>query len=293
MSDYQPRRQGGWPAQPPAGGAGQGGYGQGGYGQGGYGQADHGRGPSSYEQAAYGQQPARPPRRRRRRRPLVWLAVVVVLILAILGIGDQVAKGYAQNRIAQQIQTSAQLSAKPSVNIEGWPFLTQVAAHDLKAIDFSANNITTASGKLPFSVTAKATGVHPDSSFNSATIDHIAGQVTVTYQALDSYLGNAIGIPGLDAIKFGPDPADGPNAITADAGIASVKATVVKTSPNQIMIKFGSLGGIASLLGGAGTIPDQVIDIPKLPAGLVVGSPTATSQGVVIPASASNTTLSQ
>lgn len=282
MSDYQPRSQGGWPAQPPASG-----------GQGNYGQADYGYGPSSYEQATYGQQPGRPRRRRRRRRPLVWLTVVVVLILAILGIGDQVAKAYAQNRVAQQIQTSAQLSAKPSVNIEGWPFLTQVLAHNLKAIDFSANNITTAGGKLPVSVTAKATGVHPSSSFNSATIDHINGQVTITYQALDSYLGTAIGIPGLDAIKFSPDPADGPNAITADAGIASVKAKVLKTSPNQITVKFGSLGGIASLLGGAGTIPDQVIAIPKLPAGLVVGTPTATSQGVVIPASASNTTLSQ
>ncbi|HEX7164711.1 MAG TPA: DUF2993 domain-containing protein [Trebonia sp.] len=247
----------------------------------------------SYGYTAYGQQPGRPSRRRRRRRPLVWLAVAVVLILIILVIGDQIAKAYAQNRIAQQIQTSAQVSAKPSVGIEGWPFLTQVAAHDLKAIDFSANNITTAGGKLPVSVTAKATGVHPDSSFKSATIDHINGQVTITYQALDSYLGNAIGIPGLDAIKFSPDPADGPNAITADAGIASVKAKVLKTAPNQITVRFGSLGGIASLLGGAGTIPDQVIDIPKLPVGLVVGTPTATSQGVVIPASARNTTLSQ
>jgi hypothetical protein len=255
-------------------------------GQGSYGQGDYG--PNSYDQATYGQQAGRPP-----RHPLVWLLVVVVVILVIIGIGDQVAKAYAQNRIAQQIQTSAQLSAKPSVNVEGWPFLTQVAAHDLKAIDFTANNVTAVGGKLPVSVTAKATGVHPNSSFNSATIDHINGQVTITYRALDSYLGNAIGIPGLNAIKFTPDPADGPGALTADAGIASVKAKVVKTSPNQITVKFGSLGGIASLLGGAGTIPDQVIDIPKLPVGLVVGTPTATSQGIVIPASANHTTLTQ
>jgi hypothetical protein len=278
VSDYQSRGQGGWPAQPP---------GNGGYGH----QPDYGHGQAP--QGAYGQRQAAPPRRRRRRRWPIVLLVVVILILAILGIGDQVAKSYAQNRIAEQIQTSAQLSAKPSVSVEGWPFLTQVAAHDLKAIDLSANNITTTGGKLPFSVTAKATGVHPDSSFNSAKVDHITGQVTITYQALDSYLGTAIGIPGLSAISFSPDPSAGPNAITADAGIASVTATVVKTGASQITIKFGSLGGIASLLGGAGSIPDQVIDIPKLPVGLVVGSPTATSQGIVIPASASNTTLSQ
>jgi LmeA-like phospholipid-binding len=266
MSDYQSRGQGGWPAQPPA--------------NGGYGQPDYGPGPTA------------PPRRRRRRWPIV-LLVVVILILVILGVGDQVAKSYAQNRIAQQIQTSAQLSAKPSVSIEGWPFLTQVASHNLKAIDFSANNVTTTGGKLPVSFTAKATGVHPDSSFNSARVDHINGQVTITYQALDNYLGTAIGIPGLNAVTFSPDPANGPNAVKADAGIGSVDATVAKTGPAQITIKFGSLSGIASLLGGAGSIPPQVIDIPKLPAGLVVGSPEVTSQGVVIPASASNTTLSQ
>jgi hypothetical protein len=296
VSDYQPRQQDGWPSQPPSGGAGPGGYGRGGgYGQPGYDQqAGYGPGPYDQEtQATYGQQPGPPPRRRRRRHPLAWLAVVIVVLLVIAVVGDQIAKSYAQNRIAQQIQSSAQLSAKPSVSIEGWPFLTQVAAHDLKAIDFSASNITTANGKLPVSVNARATGVHPDSSFNSARVDHITGQVTITYAALDSYLGNAIGIPGLTGITFSPDPQAGPNAVKADAGVGSVVATVTKTAPAQITVKFGSLSGIASLLGGAGSIPAQVITIPKLPAGLIVGSPVATSSGVVIPASASNTTLSQ
>jgi hypothetical protein len=312
VSDYQPRPQGGWPSQPPAGNGGQwgnapqpgysgqaGSQGQRGYEQTGYGPS----GPNSYDQAPYGQpaydqaaygqqQAAPPPRRRRRRRPLVWLAVVLVVLLAIVGIGDQVAKAYAQGDMAKQIQ-SAGLSAKPTVNIEGWPFLTQILSHDLKTVDISANNVTTTGAKIPFSFAAKATGVHLNSSFSGATIDHIAGQVSVTYQSLDSGLGNTIGIPGLSAIKFSPDPKDGPNAVTADAGIASVTATAVKTGSNQITIKFGSLGGFASVLGGGGSIPDQVVNLPKLPAGLVLGSPTATDQGIVIPATASNTTLSQ
>ena len=304
MSDYQPRPQGGWPAQPPTSGAGQGGHWQGGYGQEGYGQADYGPGPGSYDQAThgqagygqpgYGQQAARPPRRRRRRHPLAWLIVALVVILTILGIGDQVFWAYAQNDIAKQVLSSAGRSAKPSVSIKGWPFLTQILGHDVKTIDISANNVTTTGGKLPVSFTATATGVHLNSSFNSATIDHINGQMTITYQSLDSYLANSIGIPGLGSISISPDPANGPNAVTANAaGIASVDATVTKTAANQITIKFGALGGIASLLGGSVSIPDQVIDIPKLPLGLVVGTPEATSQGIVIPASASNTTLTQ
>ena len=277
---------------------GQGGYGPSASGQEGYGQADYGYGPGSYDQAAYGQatygqQSGRPPRRRRRRHPLAWLVVALVVIVVILVIGDQVAKSYAQNDIAKQVQ-SAGLSEKPSVSIKGWPFLTQILAHDVKTIDLSANNVTTTGGKLPVSFTATATGVHLNSSFNSATVDHINGQVTITYQALDTYLANSIGIPGLNSISISPDPAKGPDAVTANAaGLASVDATVLKTGPDQITIKFGKLGGIASLLGGAASIPDQVIDIPKLPLGLVVGTPAVTSKGVVIPASASNTTLSQ
>lgn len=282
MSDYQPRGQGGWPAQPPS---------NSGYDQG-YGQRDYGYGQAS--QGGYAQSPAAPPRRRRRRRWPVILAVVVVVILAIAGIGDQVARAYAQNRIAQQIQTSGNLSARPSVSIAGWPFLTQVAAHDLQEIDISANNITTSGGKLPVDFTAKATGVHPNSSFNGATIDHITGQATITYQALSTYIGNATGIPGLSGITFSPDPSAGPNVVKADAGgIGSVNATVTKTGSHQVTITFGSLSGLASLLGGANSIQPQVIDIPNLPAGLVMGNPEVTSQGVVIPASASNTTLTQ
>ncbi|HEX3516603.1 MAG TPA: DUF2993 domain-containing protein, partial [Trebonia sp.] len=147
MSEYQPRSRDGWPAQPPADGAGQGGYGQ----------ADHGYGPGSYDQATY-QQAAQPPRRRRRKRWPIVLTVVIVLILAILGIGDQVAKSVAQNTIAQKIQSSG-LSAKPSVSIEGWPFLTQLAAKDIKVIDISGNNETASGSKVAFNFTAKATGV--------------------------------------------------------------------------------------------------------------------------------------
>jgi len=271
MSDYQSRGQGGWPAQPPPGG-----------GYGGYGQPDYG---------PYGPGQAAPPRRRRKRWPIV-LLVVVILLVAIIAIVDQVAKSVAENRIAQQIQSSG-LNSKPSVTIEGWPFLTQVTANDIKAIDISAHNVTTTGGKLPVDFTARATGVHPNSSYNGARIDHITGQATITYQSLDNYLGNAIGVPGLSGISFSPDPAKGPNAVKADAGIGSVDATVTKTGPAEITIKFGSPTGLASLLGGSNAIPPQVIAIPKLPAGLVVGSPEVTSQGVVIPATANNTTLSQ
>jgi hypothetical protein len=284
VSEYQPRPQDGWPAQPPANGAGQRGYGQ----------ADYGYGPGSYDQATYenamhGQQPAgrSPVRRGRRRRWPIVLAVVVVLILAVLGIGDQVAKAVAQNAIAQKIESNG-LSAKPSVSIEGWPFLTQLAAKDIKVIDISANNVTANGSKVAFNFTAKATGVHLSSlsSSASATVGQISGQAVLPFSSV-------AGLLPVSGATISADPADGPNAVKADLGIAgSVTGTVKQSGTNQIVVQLNSASGLASILGSS-SASALTIDIPKLPAGLVVRSVHVNSQGIVATASASNTTLSQ
>ena len=108
--------------------------------------------PSGYEETvARGvQQPAwdehqqppsgasRPPKRRHRGRR--WLIALIVLILVLVAI-DFGAKAFAENAIATKIDSSG-LGTKPSVDIEGFPFLTQVASRDLSQIDINASNFT-------------------------------------------------------------------------------------------------------------------------------------------------------
>jgi hypothetical protein len=265
VTDYESRGQGGWPAQPSA---------NGGYGE-----------PDGYRPAPQGYGPPR--RRRRRRRGPVALLVVVILILVIAGVGDQIAKSYAQNRIAQQIQTSGDLSAKPSVSIEGWPFLTQLAAHDIKAIDISGNDVTANSGKLPFSYTAKATGVHPNSSFNGATVNQINGQALLTFASVAGLLGLPSG-----SVTLSADPAAGTNGVKASSSLGSLTGTVKLAGPNQIDVSLNSATGLASLFRGLSGNSIK-IQIPKLPAGLAVKSVSVNNQGIVASASASNTTLVQ
>jgi len=283
VSEYpnQPSPRGGWPEQPPVYSSPDDAYGP------------YGRIPAGLSPGGMTGMPPRRGRQRYRRRRRGWIALLVTLIvLAVLFfVGDQVAKAYAENMIAQKIETSG-LDTKPSVRIEGWPFLTQVASHDVQAIDISANNVP--AGKYTISsIQARATGVHLNSSFTGATIDQINGTATITYSSLQNDLSNAIGIPGLSIGTITPDPADGPNAVNVDAGgVASVTAKVVQTGSQQITIEFGKLSGLASLLGG-GTISNQVINIPKLPAGLVVRSVRVNAQGIVATASATNTTLTQ
>jgi hypothetical protein len=225
------------------------------------------------------------PRRRRRGHPLIGLAIVLVVLLVIAGVADQMIRVYAQNRVAQQIEQQSELSAKPSVSIEGWPFLTQIAAHDLKAVDISAHDVTANTGKLPFSFTARATGVHLNSSFNGATVDHINGQAILPF----SSVATLFPVP----VTLSADPADGPDAVKADAGIAgSITGTVKQTSPSKVTITLHSASGLGAVFSQLSSNA-VTITIPQLPAGLTVQSVSVTSQGIVATASASNTTLTE
>lgn len=266
MSVYpnQPRPQDGWPAQPP----------------------------QYSDQGGYRSEPlrpgaGRPPRRRRRGAGWIALLVVVAVLAVLFVVGDQIARAYAQNTIASRIQSSSGMSVKPSVTIEGFPFLTQLAAHDLRTIDLSASNVQ--AGKFDItSIKAKATGVHLNSGFNSATVDQINGTALISFASLE----NALGVQGVATISA--DPADGPNAVKLSAGIiGTITGKVEQTGPNEVTIQMGSMTGLASLLGGAAPVQTQTIQIPKLPAGLVVRSVSVTDQGIVATASAQHTTLSQ
>jgi len=249
----QPRQQDGWPQQPP-----------------------------QYT-ARPGGQPGYRPRRRRRGR--WWIAALVLLaVLAVLFvIADQVARAYAQNVIAGKLQSSSGLPAKPSVTIEGFPFLTQVAAHDIGAIDLSASDVQ--AGKLDISsVKAKATGVHLNSSFNGATIDQITGTALIPFDAL----ANAAGARG---VTITADPSGGPNVAKVSAGPLTATAQLVQTGPNRITVRMESVNGIAATT--IGSLPNYTIQVPKLPAGLQVRGVSVTDQGIIVGVSAQHTSLTQ
>jgi hypothetical protein len=303
VSDYQPRSQGGWPEQPSGSGQDPSAYGQ---QQPAYGEqptvsmqqpSAYGEQPTAYDRQppGYGQQPpgygppqpsrrARPRRRRHRGRGLV---ITLIVLIGLLIAADFGAKAYAESAIASKIDSSG-LGTRPSVSIEGFPFLTQVAAHNLKQIDISASNFTVKQVVIS-SLNATATGVRPNASFSGATISQINGTVVVSFTTVT----NLVPVPGLTVTA---DPAAGPDAIKLNSSLGGATGKIVQTSPNSITVDVGNLtglAGLASLLGGSALAPSYTFDIPQLPAGLVVRSVTVTSQGIVATASARNTTLSQ
>ena len=243
-----------------------------------------------------GQGPSEPPtfvvRKRRRRGPLIALITLIVIIV-LLVVSDRVANAYAENQMASQFQSSLGLSGKPHVTIQGFPFWTQLIAHDFKQVDVTASNETINSvnaggGALEIaSLNATLHGLHFQGfSSNSATVDQFNATALVTLTAL----GNVGGLP--QGVTLTPD---GPNQVKATLSLgplsASAVAQVTKSGPNQIHVHVTHFDGIpADQLGNFG---DFTISIPKLPAGVTIQSVSVTQQGVQVIITGQNTTLSQ
>ena len=213
------------------------------------------------------------------------------MIIVVLVVGDRAAKAYTEDQMASQVQSSLALSGKPKVTIQGFPFLTQLAARDFRTVDISASNETAGpGGQLEIaSLTAALHGMHIH-GLNSATIDQFNATALVNFTAL----GKAGGIP--QGITLSPD---GPNQIKATIDIlgfsSSATATVTQTGNNQINVKITDFGGVpANVLG---SLADFTISIPKLPAGVTIQSVSVTQQGLRITAAGHHpepvTTLNQ
>ncbi|MFZ0164098.1 MAG: DUF2993 domain-containing protein, partial [Trebonia sp.] len=225
-------------------------------------------------------------RRRRRRWTMVVFGVIVVLILLV--IGDRVALAVAENDMADQFVSNG-LPVKPSVTIEGFPFLTQLAARDLRKVDISASNIPAGPVTIT-SATGTLNGLHFNSSFNSATVDHMTVTIFVSFAAL----AGAGGLGNVANLTITPA---GPNLLKITGSLGGVlsdteEAKITQSGPQQISVQAvnngGALSGVLSQFGS------YTFNLPKgVPASLRITGLTLNAQGLTATAAADNAKLSQ
>jgi hypothetical protein len=209
-----------------------------------------------------------------------------VIIVLLVG-GDRGANAFAEDQMASQFQSSLALSGKPHVTIQGFPFLTQLAARNFHQVDINASNETAGpGGQLQISsLTATLHGMHIKSS-KSTEIDDFSASALVTFTAL----AHAGDLP--EGITLA---ADGPNRVkaTIDLGVISgtAIAQVTKVGSSKINVKLIDAGGLP--VDALGNLVNFTFSIPKLPAGVKIQSINITSQGLRLTATGHNTTLSQ
>jgi hypothetical protein len=219
----------------------------------------------------------------------------IIVVLILLVIGDRVALAVAENQFANQFQSSG-FPVKPSVTIEGFPFLTQLAAKDFNKVDISASNVPVSlptGGDITISsVHATINGLHISgySSGANAKVDHITASAFISFGALAA----AGGIGGGSGITVTPD---GANKVKITAGIGGIfsdteEAQITQTGAQTISIKvLPSSGPVGSLLSSFGSFS---FNLPKgVPASLRITDLSLNSQGLTVSAAASNATFSQ
>jgi LmeA-like phospholipid-binding len=234
------------------------------------------------------------PRRRRRGGCLRTAIIGVVVLVILLVAADFIAKAVAQNVAASQIQKDG-FPKKPSVTFEGFPFLTQVAAHDFHQVRLSSSDVP--AGPVDITkVNAVANGIHLKGNFQSGTIDQVSGTVVISFGSLDSALTNALGPAGSVVGSVGLKlSAAGPQEIKAslDLVVASGSATwrVTRPTPQELSVTLVSSSGLpASLLQ---PIRNFSFTIPKLPFGLTIRTVSVTPSGIVGNISATHVPFSQ
>jgi hypothetical protein len=220
--------------------------------------------------------------RARRSGCLRTFSVALVALVVLLVAADFIAKSFAQNKLASEIQQHG-FPKKPSVSIAGFPFLTQVISHNLKQVNISSQNIP--EGPVNISqVSAVMKGIHLGSGFTSGTVSQVHGSVLVTFSSLARTLNSQIGplgaLVGSSGLTLSAASSDEVKA-TLDLLVASGSATwrISRISGQEFNARLvGSSGVPSSLLG---SISSFNIRIPQLPLGMKIDSVRITPAGVV------------
>ncbi|HEV2885667.1 MAG TPA: DUF2993 domain-containing protein [Jatrophihabitans sp.] len=234
---------------------------------------------------------------RRRRSPLVGLLVLVLVLAVLLVVVDRVALAVGERQIAQRVQSSQSLDRRPSVEIEGFPFLTQVLANHYPTVRLKAQNLTVGSSGRQVRLAdldAQLHDVRTIDNFSAATAETANGTALLSYQELSRALGVTLGYTGGGRVQ-------------ASTSVEVLGQTVTGTASAQVGVTGGdelTFSGIRVGVPQAGiSVPEQVTDqlssifasklsLRGLPFHLQIQQLVAAEDGVHISATARGLTLS-
>jgi hypothetical protein len=208
--------------------------------------------------------------------------IALIALIVLLVAGDFAAKAFAENEIASQIKSHG-FPKKPSVSIEGFPFLTQVLGKDIHQVRISSKNIPEGPVSIS-SISAVMNGIHLHGGFSSGTVDTLSGTVLVTFPSLQHTLNSNLGPLGSLLSSSGLTlSAAGPNSVKASLNllVASGSATwrVVRLSGQDIQLRLVNSSGVPQ--SALSSVQNINIPIPKLPLGVKIDSVRIQANGVV------------
>lgn len=219
--------------------------------------------------------------------------MLVVLIGLLIG-ADRVAAAITEDQLAAKIQQSQHLSQKPSVSIDGFPFLTQVASRRFDHATVDIHDFV--SGGVPIShIHTDLRGVHVSSGYDSATVDALTGTATLDFTEVSQVVSKDIS--NIGHITFSQGTGNQVEAaygmfginLTADVAVNLLSGNVLEFRTVKV---HTPLSGLGISIPGA-TDFDSKISLSALPFGMRLTSLRVTSTGVDISATGTNVVLTR
>lgn len=222
--------------------------------------------------------------------------VVALLLLGLLVVGDRVAVGFAEDKVATEIAAKGGLQGTPEVDITGFPFLTQAIGgrYDDVRISLTAAELGQPEGtradialhgvRVPLSAVLSG-------SVSEVPVDRIDGTATLSYALLSAQLegdttvtreGSGLRITRTVELLGQTVPLTAAGTVTLDG--------------NDLVVDVQQVAGAGVevpewLLSRATGLLDLRYTVPALPFGLKLTSVTPADDGVELGLEATDTVL--
>jgi len=230
--------------------------------------------------------------------PLVGVMIVVIVVALVcvgLYVGDRYAHRRAEGRVAAALQPPLGTPARPQVDIEGFPFLTQIAAGSVGKMQIVADQLgeTTNAPVILAHADLVMTDVVTNDWFKTMKITHTEGTGLVDYTKLSS-LTNA-------PLRYG---SEGRVEIVVKTTVVGREVEAVITGAPRLNADEQTMTLSDAKISVAGVnLPDftaqallaallKPIPLKGLPLGLTVTGITAAEDGVHVALMAENQTIS-
>jgi hypothetical protein len=224
------------------------------------------------------------------------LLVVVLLLVGLAVLGDRVAVGIAEDRVASELAAQGGLAGTPDVEIAGFPFLTQAVAgtYENVRISLTADQLGQPAGTR---ADIALHGVHVplssvlSGSVDSVAIDRVDGTATLSYDLLSAQLGGDATLrPEGDGLRI---------TKTVEVLGQTIPLTAVGTvslEGNQLVVDVEKAAGAGVELPGflvsrVSNLLDLRYDVPALPFGLQLTAVQPADDGVDIEVRATDAVL--
>jgi hypothetical protein len=226
------------------------------------------------------------------------LLITLVVLLGLAVVADRVGVRIAEKQVAAQIRTQGHLAGAPTVDITGFPFLTQAIAGNYRDVHIA---LTAADLGQPAGTSADVSlrGVRVplsdvlSGSVQKIPVDSVDGTATLSYALLSAKLGGDTTLRregnGLRITK---------TVNVAGFTLPLTAAGTVRLSGNDLVIDVQKASGVG--VDVPGFLVDRVSDlldlryaIPALPFGLKVTGVQPGATGVEVSVAATDTVLSR